>query len=140
MKNRLKVGQPFTWEGKPARIVSGPPHLVCFSVFADEGRRNRIGGYQFELAGFYSAIENGTAVVPTIPPHIAKQARVLGELFNEARADMLAKIEAGKVPEDWDAFEVRTWAGDYLRANYIPRSLPSPRRAKAYKKAVPALL
>lgn len=137
MKNRLKVGQPFTWDGKPARIVSGPDNRVSFSVFKDEGRRNRTGGYQFELAGFFLAVERGTAVVSTIPPHMAKQARILGEVLDHARAELMAKIEAGKVPDDWGGIEVRYWVTDYITAHYTPIRHP---RTDSYKNALLSLL
>lgn len=46
---------------------------------------------------------------------------------------MIAKIKAGRVPEDWDGHELRQWVVDYARESAIVSSGLRGKRAREYR-------
>ena len=48
------------------------------------------------------------------------------------RAELVAKIESGKVPEQWDGFELRQWLTDTFTRETYPMV---PRRFREYRNA-----
>lgn len=66
------------------------------------------------------------------------QKELLQDLAGSIVAEMCAKIDAGKVPEEWDGIELRQWFIDQARvgaSDYLQRK-ENRRRAKEYRAVV----
>lgn len=67
-----------------------------------------------------------------------EQKTFIKELTANVAKDMLALVDAGKVPEDWDGHELRQWIADrYAQVSF--GSFADNKRAKrfqAYRNAV----
>ncbi len=59
------------------------------------------------------------------------QKRIVREMSDTVRQRMIEAIESGKVPENWDGFELRKWMLDIVREDICYVGM-TPSRLKDY--------
>ena len=59
------------------------------------------------------------------------QRRIVIELCNVLKKDMLTKLTDGKVPVEWDGIELRQWFADRAKSDF-QYHLMSAKRRRAY--------
>lgn len=65
-----------------------------------------------------------------------EQYSFIGSVLSGLNLEIFQKIEAGKIPEEWDGHELRQYMVDKLHERFSMGGKMSPKRMKDYENSV----